>query len=165
MNNQNAKADAGKLQLTLVPTQIIKEIAEVRMYGNEKYHSPDNWRTVEIERYRDALFRHFLAYIDDPQGVDEESGLPHLSHIACNVAFLCELEKEEEEKEDIDSLCEKHEWLEKFLETQKKNCCNIGVYALKSKVLELFPRDTQFATISRASLSQFVKELTEGETK
>lgn len=93
MNNQNAKADAGKLQLTLVPTQIIKDIAEVRMYGNQKYHSPDNWKTVEIERYRDALFRHFLAYLDDPHGVDEESGLPHLSHIACNVAFLCELEK------------------------------------------------------------------------
>lgn len=109
MNNQNAKADAGKLQLTLVPTQIIKDIAEVRMYGNEKYHSPDNWRYVEIERYRDALFRHFLAYLDDPQGVDEESGLKHLSHIACNVAFLCELEKEEEEEEDIESLCEKHE--------------------------------------------------------
>ena len=94
MNNQNAKADAGKLQLTLVPRQILKDIAEVRMYGNKKYHSPDNWKTVEIERYRDALFRHFIAYLDAPQGVDEESGLSHLSHLACNVAFLCELEKE-----------------------------------------------------------------------
>lgn len=165
MNNQSAKADAGKLQLTLVPTQIIKDIAEVRMYGNEKYHSPDNWRYVEIERYRDALFRHFLAYLDDPQGVDEESGLPHLSHLACNVAFLCELEKEEEEEEDIESLCEKYEWLEEFLETQKKQSYNRAVYALKSKVLELFPWDRQFATITRASLSQFAKELTEGETK
>lgn len=94
MFDQNAKADAGKLQLTLVPRQIIKDIAEVRMYGNEKYHSPDNWKLVEIERYRDALFRHFMAYLDDPRGVDEESGLKHLAHIACNVAFLCELEKE-----------------------------------------------------------------------
>ena len=165
MNNQSAKADAGKLQLTLVPTQIIKDIAEVRMYGNEKYHSPDNWRYVEIERYRDALFRHFLAYLDDPQGVDEESGLPHLSHLACNVAFLCELEKEEEEEEDIESLYEKHEWLEEFLETHKKQAYNRAVYALKSKVLELFPWGRQFATISRASLSQFAKELTEGENK
>lgn len=91
--NQEAKADAGKLQLTLVPRQIIKDIAEVRMYGNAKYHDPENWKTVEKERYRDAAFRHFLAYLDDPDGVDEESGIKHLKHLACNIAFLCEMEK------------------------------------------------------------------------
>ena len=91
--NQEAKADAGKLQLTLVPRQIIKDIAEVRMYGNAKYHDSENWKTVEKERYRDAAFRHFLAYLDDPDGVDEESGIKHLKHLACNIAFLCEMEK------------------------------------------------------------------------
>lgn len=90
--SQEAKADAGKLQLTLVPRQIIRAIAEIRMYGNRKYHDPENWRTVEPERYRDAAFRHFLAYLDDPTGVDEESKLPHLWHLACNIAFLCEME-------------------------------------------------------------------------
>lgn len=165
MNNQSAKADAGKLQLTLVPRQIIKDIAEVRMYGNEKYHSPDNWMFVEKERYRDALFRHFLAYLDDPQGVDEESGLPHLSHIACNVAFLCELEKEDNENEDIESLCEKHEWLEGFLKSKEKKHSGIAVSTFEKKVLEMFPSDKQFATISRASIRQIAKELTEGEKK
>ena len=90
--DQTAKADNGKEQLTLVPRQIIHDIAAVRMYGNEKYGDPENWRTVEIERYRDATFRHWLSYLDDPQGVDEESGLPHLWHLACNIAFLCEME-------------------------------------------------------------------------
>lgn len=89
-SDQTAKADAGKLQLTLVPTQIIKDIAEVRMYGNRKYGDPDNWKTVEESRYRDAAFRHFLAYLDEPDGVDEESGIAHLKHLACNIAFLCE---------------------------------------------------------------------------
>ena len=93
LSSQETKADKGKLQLCLVPRQIIREIARARMYGTEKYHDPDNWKNVEIERYRDAAFRHFLAYLDDPTGVDEESGLPHLSHLACNIAFLCELEK------------------------------------------------------------------------
>ena len=41
---------------------------------------------------RDAAFRHFVAYLDDPDGVDAESGLPHLWHLACNIAFLCEME-------------------------------------------------------------------------
>lgn len=99
MMNQEVKRDAGKLRLTLVPRQIIKDIAEVRMFGVQKYHDPENWRKVEIQRYKDAAFRHFLAYLDDPQGVDEESGLPHLSHLACNIAFLCDLE--EERRHDI----------------------------------------------------------------
>lgn len=95
---QEAKADAGKLQLTLVPREIIRNIAAVRMYGNKKYGDPENWRTVSAERYRDALYRHFLAYLDNPSGIDEESGIPHLWHLACNVAFLCELEADKWQK-------------------------------------------------------------------
>lgn len=93
INDQTAKSDAGKPRLTLVPQQIIYEIARIREYGNAKYGDPENWRLVEIERYRDAAFRHLLAYLKEPKGVDAESGLAHLSHLACNVAFLCELEK------------------------------------------------------------------------
>lgn len=92
MWNQEAKKDLGKPELTLVPRQIIFDIAEVRMYGNKKYGDSNNWKTVEKERYRDAAFRHFMAYLDDPQGSDDESGLPHLWHLACNIAFLCEME-------------------------------------------------------------------------
>ena len=65
----------------------------MREYGNKKYHDPDNWKTVEKERYIDAMYRHLLEYINDNKAIDEESGLPHLWHIACNVAFLCELDK------------------------------------------------------------------------
>ena len=90
--DQAAKNDANKPRLTLVPTKIIEDVARVREYGVEKYHDPENWRKVEIERYRDAAFRHWIAYINDPKGVDAESGLPHLWHVACNVAFLCEME-------------------------------------------------------------------------
>ncbi len=93
-DDQEAKADGGKPKLTLVPRRIIYDIARVREYGCEKYGDPENWRKVEVERYRDAAYRHFMAYLDDPHGVDEESGLPHLHHLACNIAFLCEMEEE-----------------------------------------------------------------------
>ena len=99
MNDQTIKADAGKRQLTLVPTQIIRDIAECREYGVAKYGERESWREVEVQRYRDAMFRHMLAYLDDPDGVDEESGISHLKHLACNVAFLCELEKREKTNE------------------------------------------------------------------
>ena len=100
--DQSAKADAGKLQLCLVPREIIRAIARIRMYGNAKYPDggPDNWKRVDKQRYRDAAFRHWMAYLDDPQGVDAESGLPHLWHLACNIAFLCEMEKQTEEEDE-----------------------------------------------------------------
>lgn len=96
MNDKN-KADFGKAPISLVPTRIIWEIAKVRDYGvNVKYPETgrDGWREIDIERIRDAMLRHCLRYIEDPHGVDEESGLPHLSHLACNIAFLCEMEAE-----------------------------------------------------------------------
>ena len=92
-NSASAKDDIGKRKLTLVPRKIIWDIAAIREYGTEKYGDPENWRKVEAQRYRDAAFRHFLNYLDDPNGVDEESGLPHLWHLACNIAFLCEMEE------------------------------------------------------------------------
>ena len=94
MDNQKIKADNCKPKLTQEPQQIIYHICKVTKYGNAKYPDggPDNWRQVDIQRYRDALFRHFLAYLKNPTGVDEESGIEHYKHMACNMAFLCEME-------------------------------------------------------------------------
>lgn len=92
MPDQTIKADAGKIRPTLVPPKAIKAIATVRTYGAAKYGDAENWRAVEPERYRDALFRHWLAYLENPQAVDNESGLPHMWHVLCNAAFLCDME-------------------------------------------------------------------------
>lgn len=94
-SSQDAKADYGKAKLSLVPQAIIWDIAAIREYGTEKYGDPDNWRNVEPQRYVDALLRHISAYVSDPDGVDAESGFPHLWHAACNIAFLLQFEKEE----------------------------------------------------------------------
>ena len=94
-DSQDAKQDADKPRLTLVPMSIMWDIAKVREFAvTHKYKDPDNWKTVAPERYREAAFRHFLRYLDDPQGVDEESGLPHRWHLETNLAFLAELEGE-----------------------------------------------------------------------
>lgn len=89
------KDDSGKPILTLVPREIIWAMAYVRMYGLNKYPETGEhgWKNIDINRLRNAAYRHFMHYLDDPDGLDEESGLPHLWHLACNVAFLCEREK------------------------------------------------------------------------
>ena len=89
-----AKDDKGKLKLSLVPSQIIRDIAQVREYGCEKYHDPENWRQVEVQRYIDAFYRHWLKFIENPNAIDEESGIPHYKHCACNMAFICEMLKD-----------------------------------------------------------------------
>ena len=89
-----AKADLGKVRPTLVPPSLVMAVAQIREYGCRKYHDPENWRKVEPQRYKDALYRHFLAYLSG-EPFDPESGLPHLWHMACNIAFLIDMEKGE----------------------------------------------------------------------
>lgn len=82
------KFDDGKLMYSLIPPETLHALAEVLTFGAKKY-APNNWQLVENgeTRYMDALFRHLEAFrsgeIKDP-----DSGLPHLSHVLANVAFL-----------------------------------------------------------------------------
>lgn len=82
------KLDDKKIRMDLLPFDCLEEIAKVLTYGAEKY-APDNWKIVKNakERYEAALIRHLSAYkqgeINDP-----ESGLSHISHVACNALFL-----------------------------------------------------------------------------
>lgn len=91
-----AKHDTGKPRPTLVPVSLINAVTAVREYGTQKYGDPENWRNVEVQRYRDALYRHWLAYLGGER-IDPESGLPHMHHVACNTAFIIELDGEEEQ--------------------------------------------------------------------
>ena len=100
MNDQTVKADAGKPRLSLTPVQIVYDIAEVREYGCEKYGDPNNWKRVEFERYVDAMLRHTLAFVRDPFGVDEESGIEHYKHAECNWSFISEMMQERRSNAD-----------------------------------------------------------------
>jgi len=47
-------------------------------------YPPHSWKQVDPRLYVDALLRHSYRWGDN----DEESGLPHLYHFICNLAFL-----------------------------------------------------------------------------
>ncbi len=89
------KHDGGKPRLDLVPPEIIEAVGTVMTFGAQKYDKA-SYRQVDPKRYRAALMRHICRWLKDPHGVDGDSGLPHLWHIACNVAFLCELDCKDE---------------------------------------------------------------------
>lgn len=88
------KYDTGKLRYSLIPPVALAAIAKVLTFGADKY-APNSWQTVENaeERYLDALMRHIEAYRDGVH-LDSESGISHLSHAACNIAFLLHFEKQ-----------------------------------------------------------------------
>lgn len=97
------KFDTTKLRYDLIPPSIETALAEVFTYGAKKY-KPNNWRKVDSpDRYVAAVMRHWNAYrkgewLDenkyDDKGnlIEKGSGMPHLWHVATNIAFLIELE-------------------------------------------------------------------------
>lgn len=86
--NQEAKSDGGKPRPSLVPPALIDGVMRIREFGTARYGDPNNWRNVDAERYHNALLRHILAMWEDWKAVDPDSGMPHLWHAACNIAFL-----------------------------------------------------------------------------
>jgi len=87
------KQDSGKLRLSLIEPQFIKGTAEVLTIGAEKY-SPGNWKNCEDrKRYEDALLRHIYDYLQGNK-CDDESGVSHLYHAACNLMFLDSFDRE-----------------------------------------------------------------------
>lgn len=87
------KFDDGKRKYHLLPLKAVEELTRVLEYGAKKY-SANNWRKCEdLTRYKDAAFRHLFAYMAG-ENVDSESGIKHLSHCLCNLAFLVELDEE-----------------------------------------------------------------------
>ena len=71
---------------------MLEAIAEVMTYGANKY-GDNNWQGVETDRYYAALMRHLQAWRKG-ELVDEESGLHHLKHALCNIAFILSKELE-----------------------------------------------------------------------
>ena len=97
MIDEKLKQTKGKLRMELIPMKILKAIAEVRTSATEtKYPDPDNWRQVPPEFFKGALLRHLVEYMENPQGRASDTGIKHLHHMACNIAFLIELEWDED---------------------------------------------------------------------
>lgn len=83
------KHDKGKPKVDLVPPEVILSLAEVLTFGADKYDA-HNWRSgggMAWSRVYAACQRHLLAFWQG-EDHDPESGLQHLSHALCCIAFL-----------------------------------------------------------------------------
>ena len=81
------KHDADKPRFDLLLPKFLGEMAQVLTLGARKY-GDENWKACDSpKRYLAALYRHLNAY-HQGEGVDEESGVSHLAHVAVNAMFL-----------------------------------------------------------------------------
>lgn len=84
----------GKFRLSLVPSQLEEAVAEVifksSKEGGGKYPM-HNWRKgLPWSEVAESAIRHLKAFAQRGEDHDKESGLHHLKHAACNIAFLLE---------------------------------------------------------------------------
>ena len=81
------KHDQDKIQMELIPPELLIEVGKVLTFGATKY-APRNWeKGMDWSRAYGALLRHMMAFWGG-ENKDPESGLDHLSHAACCLTFL-----------------------------------------------------------------------------
>lgn len=86
---KNSMDDPRKIPLALIPPALVRQVGQVLGYGARKY-APNNWRKgMKWSEVYSAMQRHLLAW-QEGEDIDPESGLPHLAHAGCCLAFLME---------------------------------------------------------------------------
>jgi hypothetical protein len=96
---EGRKDDDGKPRFDLLPPEFLEDTAKVLTFGAMKYQ-PRNWeKGMAWGRVFGAMMRHMWSWWRG-QKLDPETGLPHLAHAACCVAFLMAFEARGVGKDD-----------------------------------------------------------------
>lgn len=97
--NEGRKDDQGKLPYHLLPPELMEGIAAVLQFGAAKY-SPRNWELgMAWSRPFSALMRHMWAWWRGDKA-DPETGMSHLWHAGCCLAFLIAYEQRQTGTDD-----------------------------------------------------------------
>ncbi len=83
------KFDGGKIRMELLPPEFTRGVASVLTFGAKKY-AAGNWAIgegFEWSRLYGAAQRHMTAWASGEDN-DPETGLSHLYHAGCMLAFL-----------------------------------------------------------------------------
>lgn len=86
-SKQGMKFDDDKVRLELLPPEALWGTAKILTFGAKKY-ADRNWeKGINYSRVYGAMLRHMTAWWMG-ENEDPETGLSHLHHAACCVAFL-----------------------------------------------------------------------------
>lgn len=89
---EGRKDDHDKPRIDLLPPELVLAVSQVLTFGAVKY-SPRNWeRGMAWSRPYAALMRHMMAWWAGEDN-DPETGMSHLWHAGCCIAFLIAYEQ------------------------------------------------------------------------
>lgn len=89
---EGVKHDQGKEPFQLLPPELLFSVSEVLRFGAEKY-APRNWeKGMHWSRVFGSLMRHMWRWWGG-ESRDDETGLSHLAHAGCCLAFLIAYEE------------------------------------------------------------------------
>lgn len=99
MKVEGVKFDEGKLPYHLLPPELLSGVSAVLQFGANKY-SARNWELgMDWSRPFGALMRHMWAWWRG-EHTDPETGMSHLWHAGCCIAFLIAYEERQVGKDD-----------------------------------------------------------------
>lgn len=86
------KYDGGKARLELLPPELLLGVGEVLRFGAGKYDDRNWEQGMKWSRVFGALMRHMWKWWGGEEN-DPETGMSHLWHAGCNIAFLIAYEE------------------------------------------------------------------------
>lgn len=89
--DEGRKDDGGKPRHDLIPPELNDAVARVLAFGADKYGARNWERGMSWGRPFAALMRHMWAWWGN-EARDPETGMSHLWHAACCIAFLIAFE-------------------------------------------------------------------------
>lgn len=85
--SKGTRADKGKPELHMIPTEPLIDLARLFMFGAKKY-SPNNWkRGMDYSRMYNSALRHMFKFWGG-ENVDPETGIHHLTAATWNMICL-----------------------------------------------------------------------------
>lgn len=81
-----------KPQFSLMPPEVLRQVAEVFTFGVDKYSKNDWQKKCDFDFWLDKIYRHLNEY-QSGNYLDKESDLPHLAHMIADAMILAALEE------------------------------------------------------------------------
>lgn len=101
---QGSRFNEGKLLFECIPPEFEAALAAVLTSGAKKYDKYNWHKGFPFDELYGSLRRHLNAFMDPAQNdLDDESGLPHLSHAAANIMFMIYFTHHKERYEHFDN--------------------------------------------------------------
>lgn len=148
------KHDHGKPRLSLIDPKFLESVAHILDQGERRY-GVANWKGgIKYSRLIDAARRH-LAAIEQGEDIDPDSGLPHASHVTCNMMFL-----EYYGRNNMTDWDDRH-----FKKSPIAKCSEDPVTGLQKRILDwadrIFPNRTAHGALCKLMLEE-IPELLHG---